>query len=135
MREGDAGPAVQHGFADGGDGAGIIDVCAEIAAVIDAAEHPLRIGRDAQQPEPHAIRWRAMNGGLIRAARFEAHGAIPSDRVAHAGLRRGRGDDDGRAEIVRRGEQRAEAGSVNAVIVTAAPRSVSVLNMITRSWG
>ena len=46
LREGDAGPAVKHGLADGRDGAGVIDVGAEIAAGIDAAEHPARLGHD-----------------------------------------------------------------------------------------
>jgi len=43
MRKGDAGPAVQDGFAHGGEGARVIHIRAEIRAVIDAAQDPVRV--------------------------------------------------------------------------------------------
>ena len=57
-----------------------------------------------------------MNAGR-RTARFEAHAFFPRNHVADAGLRPGGGDDDGFAEVARGGEQRGEAGGVDAVVV------------------
>ena len=73
MRERDPGPAVQHRFAHRRDRAGVIDIRAEIAAVIDPAQHPIRIRHHMQQTEPSAIGRRAVDGETVLAPFFDAH--------------------------------------------------------------
>ena len=98
MRDRDSRPAVQDGFAHGGDGAGIINVRAEVRAVVDAAQDPFRVGHEMEQAEADAIGRRAVDGETIFAARLDPDAIVPGDGVADAGLRAGGRDNDGIAE-------------------------------------
>jgi hypothetical protein len=62
---------VEDGFADGGDGAGVVDVGAEIATVVDAAEHPPGARGDVEETEARAIGRGAVDGEAMVAARLE----------------------------------------------------------------
>src|ERR1051325_795367 len=62
MRKGDGGLAVQGGLADGGDGAGVIDIGAEIAAVVHAGEYPDDFGGELRQRDAHAVGGGAVDG-------------------------------------------------------------------------
>src|SRR4029453_1379150 len=75
LRQGDARPAVEHRFANRGDGSRIVHIGAEIRALIDAAQHPLRVGHHAEQPESRAIGWRPVYHKTNRGPFFEPDGA------------------------------------------------------------
>ena len=108
---------MEHGFAHCGHGAGVVHVGAEICAVIDAAEHPLRVGNQPQQSETGAIGRRAVDREALLAARLDPDALVPGHRVADARLRPGRRHDDRVAERASCVDQRLQASGVNAVVV------------------
>ena len=67
-----AGPSVQHPFANRRNGPGVVDVRAEIGAMVDAAQNPSGIRRQLQQPKPGAVCRRAMNGETVWAAGLDS---------------------------------------------------------------
>src|ERR1700745_836413 len=101
MRKGDAGPAGPDGFADRRARARVVNISAEIRAVIDAAQHPIRVRHQMEQAEPNAIRRCAVDGKTFRAPRLDAHTFVPGHSVTHARLRRSGGDDGSFAKILR----------------------------------
>ncbi len=118
MRKGDSSPAVKQAFADGSDGAGVINICSQVPAVVYPAKNPLRVGHGLEEAEAGAIRRRAVDGEPIAAARLEADAFPPGDGVAHPGLRAGGRDDDRFSESASRGDERGQTGRVDPVIVS-----------------
>src|SRR5687768_8860544 len=68
VRKRDAGPSVQNRFPHCGDRAGVINVSAEIATVINPAEHESGIRHQPQQSGARAIG----RGAVNRPSRFSA---------------------------------------------------------------
>ena len=61
VRKRDPGPAVEHGFTDGGNRAGVVNICPKIAACVDATEHPAGVRDDAKKAQARAISGCAMH--------------------------------------------------------------------------
>ena len=110
-------PAMQHRLAHRRHGSRIVDIGPQVAAVIDATEHPLRIGNKLEQSNARAIRRGPINGKSLLSTRFDPERTVRCDGMADARLRTCRRDYDRLADRACRAQQRLQAGSVDAVVV------------------
>jgi hypothetical protein len=108
---------MQDRFAHRGDRAGVMHVRAEIRAVVDTAQNPLRVGDDFEQSEADAIGRGSVDCITFVAARLDPHAVMPGHAMAHARLRTGRGDDDMFSQVAARGDKRLETFGFDAIIV------------------
>lgn len=113
----DSGPAVQNRFAHRRNRAGIVNIGAEVGAVIDSAENPPGVRNHFQQSESHAIRRSAVDGVAFLAAGLDPDALLPGHPMTNARLRPGRSDDNRIAERLDCAHQCFEARGIDAVVV------------------
>ena len=75
------------------------DVGPEVAAFVDAGQHPRRFRAEAVQRHAHAVGRRRLDGEPVRADLSHADEGVGRDAVAAAGMRADRGDDDHLADL------------------------------------
>jgi hypothetical protein len=117
LGKGDAGPSVEHRLTNRSDCPGIIDVGAEIPAVIDTAENPVRVRNNFVKTKSTAIGWGAVNGVSTITASLNPHRPFVGDRVTDSGLRSGGCDHEQVAKTFGCTDQRQQARSVDAVVI------------------
>jgi hypothetical protein len=117
LRHGDGMAAEQRGLACGCDGAGGVDVRAEVCALIDTGEHPRRLRGEVCERQARTIGRPAVDAIAALADRVDAQRRVGGDLMADTRLRRSRRHDGDLAERRRDALQDREAGSVDAVIV------------------
>lgn len=110
-------PAMQHRLAHCRHGSRIVDISPQIAAVIDATEHPLGIRNKLEQSNARAIRRGSINGKSFLSARFDPERTMRCHGMADARLRTCWRDHDRLTDRACRAQQRLQAGSVDAVVI------------------
>src|SRR5438876_8555505 len=85
--------------------------------MVDAAEHPLRVGHDSKQAEPCAIGRRAVDHETFLAALFDLNTLAPGYGVTHARLWTDRCDDHRIADFLGCRYERGETSGVNSIII------------------
>ena len=110
-------PAMQHRLAHCRHGSRIVDISPQIAAVIDATEHPLSIRSKLEQSNARAIRRGSINGKSFLSARFDPKRTVRCDGMADARLRTCWRDHDRLTDRACRAQQRLQAGCVDAVVI------------------
>ena len=117
MRHRNTWPAVKHRFPDRRYSSRVMHIRTQIAAMIDAAQYPIRVGNEFQQSNTRAVRRRAMDRETMAFARLDTNDPMRRDRVADSGLRPSRGNHDRLTERASCDHQRLEARGVDAIIV------------------
>ncbi len=117
MRQGDSPGTMQYTFADGRDGARMMNVGSEIGARIDSRENPLRLGRKLAESQSDAVGRRARNGYQILAHRLDVDRrtdghAMPTARMATRGSHHPAATESGSGL-----PQRGKAGRIPAVVI------------------
>ena len=85
--------------------------------MVDAAEHPLRVGHDSKQAQPGAIARRAVDREMFFATLFDPNTFAPGYGVAHARLRTGWRDHHGVADLLGCRYERGETSGINSIII------------------
>jgi hypothetical protein len=117
VRDRHARPAMQHRLAHCRHRSRVVHVGAQVPTMIDATEHPLRIGNKLEQSDPRAIRRGAINGKSLLPTRFDPQETVRCDRMADAGLWTRRRDNDRIADLACCAQQCFQTGRIDPVII------------------
>ena len=84
VRERHTRPAMQDRLAHRRHGSRVVDIGPQVAAVVDATEHPLRIRNKLEQSNARAIRRGSINGKSLLSTRFDPERTVRGHRMADA---------------------------------------------------
>jgi hypothetical protein len=117
MGQGDSWYTIERTFANGGDGAGMMNVGSEIAARVDSREDPSWPGRKPMESEPDAVSRSAANSQDVLALCLYRDRRVGRHTMSATRLAIDRGDHLAMAQFRGGAAQSIQAWSIPAVVI------------------